>query len=142
MDAALNPAYPPAGARPVRRPVLVVDDDDSLRALIGHFLRQEGFTVEEAADGAEAIHMLEQWRAAGAPVGLVLLDLMLPQTSGLDVLQYLAARSADVPVVAMSVNDPLLIAAATAGADGVLIKPFDLEQLLPVVARHCDVAPR
>jgi DNA-binding response OmpR family regulator len=121
---------------------MVVEDDESLRALLAHYLGEEGYPVEEAADGAAALRALEQRRALGDPPGVILLDLMLPRVSGLDVLGYLEAAGVDVPVIVMSVYDHLLIAAASAGADGVLIKPFDLEQLLPVVARYCEPSLR
>ncbi|HLH21271.1 MAG TPA: response regulator [Chloroflexota bacterium] len=128
-----------ASGRALHPPVMVVEDDESLRELLAHYLGREGYPVEQAADGAAALRALERRRALGAPPGLVLLDLMLPRVSGLDVLAHLNAAGADVPVVVMSVYDHLLSKAA-AGAQGVLIKPFDLEQLLPVVARYCGAA--
>jgi DNA-binding response OmpR family regulator len=117
---------------------MVVEDDESLRALLAHYLRGEGYAVEEIADGAAALRAIAARRAAGEPPGVVLLDLMLPRVSGLSVLERLAAEAADVPVVAMSVYDPLLLAASRIGAQSMLFKPFDLEQLLPVVARYCE----
>src|SRR6478672_9902612 len=107
---------PTAGSCP---PVMVVEDDESLRSLLAHYLRGEGYAVEEVADGAAALRALAARRAAGDPPGVVLLDLMLPRVSGLTVLERLAA----------------------VGAQSMLFKPFDLEQLLPVVARYCEMSP-
>ena len=121
-------------------PVLLVEDDDCLRALLAQFLGSEGYTVQEAEDGAEAIRLLDRARAAGERPGLILLDLMLPGESGLQVLERLMAQD-DVPVVVMSVHDPLLMAATDLGATAVLIKPFELDQVLPIVARYCEAAP-
>jgi DNA-binding response OmpR family regulator len=134
---------PPDAASGAPRPgsrstVLVVEDDDSLRTLLAHYLGEEGYAVEQAEDGAAALRALEQRQAAGDPPGVVLLDLMLPRISGLGVLDYLKASGVDVPIVVMNVDDALLTAAAAAGVQSVLIKPFDLEQLLPVVARYCE----
>ena len=134
---ALTPTHSPVACPSV----MVVEDDETLRALLAHYLRGEGYAVEEIADGAAALRALDERRAAGDPPGVVLLDLMLPHVSGLSVLERLAAESADVPVVAMSVYDPLLLAASAAGAHSLLFKPFDLEQLLPVVAQYCETPP-
>jgi CheY-like chemotaxis protein len=120
--------------------VLVVEDDGCLRALIVHYLVSEGYTVREAEDGNAAIQYLRSCLQAGVRPGLVLLDLMLPETSGLTVLQLIRAVVPDLPVFVMSISNPLLIAATDAGASGVLIKPFDLDQMLPIVARYCDQA--
>ncbi len=139
LVAGASPESPGGAPYP---PVIVVEDDESLRTLLAHYLGKEGYPVEAVPDGAAALQALERRRALGAPPGVVLLDLMLPRVSGLDVLGYLEAAAVDVPVVVMSVYDHLLIAAAARGADGVLIKPFDLEQLLPVVARYCESARR
>jgi DNA-binding response OmpR family regulator len=117
--------------------VLLVEDDESLRTLLAHYLRGEGFAVEEAEDGAAAFAAIERHQAAGDRPGVVLLDLMLPHVSGLAVLDYLRAAGVAVPIVVMSVNDALLTSAAAAHPECLLIKPFDLDQLLPVVARYC-----
>jgi DNA-binding response OmpR family regulator len=116
---------------------LIVEDDESLRTLLAHYLRGEGFAVEEVADGEAALRAIERRQAASDLPGVVLLDLMLPHVSGLAVLQYLRAAGVAVPIVVMSVNDALLTSAAAADPECLLIKPFDLDQLLPVVTRYC-----
>jgi DNA-binding response OmpR family regulator len=119
----------------------LVEDDACLRALLAQYLGNEGYPVQEVTDGAEAVRWLDSARAAGTRPAVVLLDLMLPAVSGLQVLQHLMACCSDVPIVVMSVSDPLLTAAMELGASAVLIKPFELDQVLPVVARYCEAPP-
>jgi two-component system, OmpR family, response regulator len=141
MDAPPRPAQEPASTTPSRLPVLVVEDDAPLRALLTYVLREESYPVEEAGDGAAAVHLLHRHRAVSTPLGLILLDLMLPQLSGLDVLHYVARLAAEVPVVIISAHDRLLLSAIAAGASAVLRKPVELEQVLAVMASHCRRAP-
>jgi DNA-binding response OmpR family regulator len=141
MDAPPRPAQEPASSTPSRLPVLVVEDDAPLRALLTYSLREEGYRVEQAVDGAAAVHLLHRHHAVGAPLGLILLDLMLPQLSGLDVLHYVARLAAEVPVVIISAHDRLLLSAMAAGASAVLRKPVELEQVLAVTASYCRPEP-
>ena len=73
--------------------ILVVDDEQSYRDALSVALQREGFVVETAADGAEAIARFDACRPA-----LVLLDVMLPQMSGVDVCRELRTRS-QVPII-------------------------------------------
>ena len=116
--------------------ILVVEDDPAVRDLVAACLDMEGYTVEEAQDGAEAIDALNQQRRPLDPLQLVLLDMMLPDVDGLEVLRHWAVAGAPVPVVAMSANSQLLSAAMAAGAQAALAKPFDIQQLVAVVERH------
>jgi two-component system OmpR family response regulator len=120
-----------------RSTVLVVDDDAAVRALLAEFLAAEGYVVVQASHVSGAIAALGQDRAAGRAIGLVLLDLVLPG-GGLNLLRDLA-RAAAPPVVAMSANIAQLRAASASGAAGVLLKPFDLDQVLVIAARYCGV---
>src|SRR5262245_58530113 len=65
--------------------ILVVEDDPLVRDLVASCLSMAGYAVEEAQDGAEAIHALDQHRRPVDPLGLVLLDMMLPEVDGLEV---------------------------------------------------------
>jgi DNA-binding response OmpR family regulator len=141
IDTPATPTPPDDAGRPQPAPVLLVEDDASLRALLTHFLDSEGFTVLEAEDGGEATRVLDRARSGGERPGLVLLDLMLPGESGLQVLERVLAHGDDVPVIGMSVHDAMLVAAMELGATAVLIKPFELDQVLPIVARYCEAAP-
>lgn len=112
--------------------ILVVDDDESLRTLIRHMLAPLGVAVEEAEDGRKAI------RAYSArPADLVLCDLLMPGTDGLEVIRELTAFPG-VRVVAMSSGGSLkgvdlLAIARRLGAADVLEKPFNQETLLATV---------
>jgi len=117
-----------------RPSVLVVDDDQSTRELLTEILCDEGYAVLEAVDGLAAIRAVDRERGSTAKPALLLLDLRLPDVDGLGVLHHLAAHGDDVPVVAMSGSPELLTAALAAGARGILSKPFDLVELLDIVA--------
>jgi len=122
------------------KPVLLVEDDESVREMVADYLRAEGYTVLEAADGAAALALLRGRQADEPSPGAVVLDLMLPVVNGLAVLERLATTAPEVPVIVMSAYEGLLAAAATERAAGILLKPFDLDQLLPMVARHCGIS--
>jgi CheY-like chemotaxis protein len=119
--------------------VLVVEDDRPTRELIVDLLREEGYTVEAAETGAEALALLDR---ALHRFCLILLDVNLPQVDGLAVLRYLADAGLPVPVIAMSASATQLTNAVAAGAREVLPKPFGLEQLLTLVAQNCRHRPR
>ena len=123
-----------------QRTVLVVEDEPPVREFLTDLLRDEGYEVVEARDGAEAIHVIEQRHPPSDSLSLILLDMMLPKIDGLGVLRHLAAMGAFLPVVAMSASDSHLTLAQHTGAQTVVPKPFDLDQLLDAVARYCAPA--
>src|SRR5215471_17590327 len=93
--------------------ILLVDDDDSFRASFGDVLRLDGARVIEAAGGELVLTVLDRLSKRGeAPPDLVVLDLMMPRVSGIEVLQRLRrSRWGSVPVlVVTAVNDPMLSA--------------------------------
>jgi Response regulators consisting of a CheY-like receiver domain and a winged-helix DNA-binding domain len=125
-------AVPAATARfrrldgsPVR--VVVVDDEASLTDLLGMALRYEGWEVRSAADGHSAIALVRQFRP-----DVVVLDVMLPDLDGLEVLRRLRADGADIPILFLTAKDALddRIAGLTAGGDDYVTKPFSLEELV------------
>lgn len=118
--------------------ILVVEDDPTIRLTISELLRDEGHTVIEASDGANAVAVLRARRPPPATLCLVLLDMMLPIIDGVQVLQVLATLGSYVPVVAMSADHVQLLQAVRAGAEATLGKPFDLDRLLDVVERNCS----
>ncbi len=87
---------PPPLASPDRARILVVDDDGEILALVAKFLRSNGFEVGTARSGAEM-----QAQLLSAPADLVVLDVMLPGTNGLDLCRGLRAES-DVPVIMLT----------------------------------------
>ncbi len=112
---------------PVR--VLVVDDEPSLTELLSMALRYEGWDVRTAADGHFAVRTAREFEP-----DVVVLDVMLPDIDGLEVLRRLRDRSPAVPVLFLTARDAVedRIAGLTAGGDDYVTKPFSLEE---VVAR-------
>ena len=116
--------------------VLVVEDDPPVRALLVELL-SDGYAVLEAQDGLEAVQAADRVLRPARHPCLMLLDMMLPHLDGLGVLQHLRDQRLGVPVAAMSADRILLTRAATAGAEAILPKPFDVDQVLQVVKRFC-----
>jgi two-component system alkaline phosphatase synthesis response regulator PhoP len=117
--------------------VLVVDDDPAIRLLLVTFLRRRGLRVMEARNGQEA---LARMRAGDA--GLVLMDLMMPEISGWDVLRE---RAADpllqrIPVIVVTAKNEGDVAADVRdkGVYSVIGKPFDLDALASAVIACLD----
>jgi two-component system, OmpR family, KDP operon response regulator KdpE len=106
--------------------ILIVEDDPNIRKLVRVNLVKRGYTVSEAADSHQAMTLFQE-----APVDLVLLDLVLPGLSGVDVCAWIRARS-DVPIIVLSarLEEDLKVAALDAGADDYVTKPFGQEELL------------
>jgi DNA-binding response OmpR family regulator len=119
--------------------VLVVDDEAPIRELVTHLLQADGFTVLAAPDGSTALHVVD-----AQPVGFacILLDLMLPDVSGLEVLGALRARGCTSPVIALSAHRLLLAAAQRAGVMVVVPKPFDGAALLAYVRGAAPQSPK
>jgi CheY-like chemotaxis protein len=121
---------------PESRAVLVVEDDADLRTWMVRVLRRGGHAVLEAPDGWQALHLIEQHEPPDAHIGLILLDLMLPFLSGVELIRGLADELNSIPVVAISGSLKELDQAAAAGATDVLAKPVTADQILNMVARH------
>ena len=116
-----------------------MEDHPPLRGLVAEALHAAGYRVVEVWNGQQAIAALDEHLPPDGEVCLVLLDLRLPYVSGLEVLRHLAARQATIPVVAMSADSALLDAATASGVQAILRKPFELDELLAVVRRHCPM---
>jgi two-component system alkaline phosphatase synthesis response regulator PhoP len=100
--------------------ILVVDDDDNVRRLVTAYLEREGYQVIQAADGAAALRAVE----VSAP-DLVVLDLMLPGTGGLQVARRIsAARELPILMLTARGGEDDVLRGFEAGADDYLIKPF------------------
>src|SRR3954468_8789579 len=107
----------------------VVDDDAAVRESLGRALRLEGYEVELAADGAEALERLE---SDGAGVDLVVLDVLMPNVDGLEVCRRLRRSGSRLPVLMLTARDEVAdrVAGLDAGADDYVVKPFALAELL------------
>ncbi|MEN8179030.1 MAG: response regulator [Pseudomonadota bacterium] len=112
-----------------KRKVLLVDDDRLILATLGEGLRQSGFDVTQADNGARAISLCKKF----AP-DLVILDMRMPGTDGVQVAHWLQLETT-IPFIFLSAydNDDVVEKAVNEGALGYLVKPIDVNQLLPAV---------
>lgn len=108
--------------------IVIVEDDGEVRHLLARLLRDNGFVVSTARDGRE---MRELLRAAGKPVDLVLLDVMLPGASGIDLLREIRSTSR-MPVVMLTARgeETDRVLGLEFGADDYIIKPFARRELV------------
>ncbi|MBI2277693.1 MAG: sigma-54-dependent Fis family transcriptional regulator [Dechloromonas sp.] len=116
-------------------PILIVEDDNTIRVTVGNFLARQGFDVEVAEDGAQALAMLKE-----RSFSLILLDLRLPDMNGLDILASIR-ESDDRPLVVIMTAYPEVrtaVAALKAGAYDYINKPFDLEDLRELIGRALE----
>jgi two-component system phosphate regulon response regulator PhoB len=109
--------------------ILVVEDEAPLLTLLRYNLEKQGFRVEEAADGQEAL-----LRVAEARPDLILLDWMLPSLSGIEVCRQLRRRPAtrDLPIIMITArtDDQDAVRALDIGADDYIVKPFAVDAVL------------
>ena len=112
--------------------VLVVDDEDVIRAVLIEGLGDEGYEVRAAADGREALTVLGTWRP-----DVIILDLMMPVMDG---ATFRAEQGkldglADIPVILLSATRDLRAHAKMLGAAAAFLKPFDVGELLTAIRR-------
>lgn len=126
VSLAVNDAFSPMNSIDPEAHLLVVDDDGEIRHLIGRFLRQHGFRVTGARDGREMRDAI-----ANADIALVILDLMLPGTSGLQLCREIRSTSS-LPIIMLTAKgeDTDRIVGLEVGADDYLAKPFNPRELL------------
>ena len=107
--------------------VLVVDDEAVLAEMVSMALRYEGWNIATASDGSSAIALARAQRP-----DVVVLDVMLPDMSGLDVLHKLREESPQLPVLLLTAKDAVedRIAGLTAGGDDYVTKPFSIEEVV------------
>lgn len=125
---------------PVR--VLVVDDEDNLTELLSMALRYEKWEVRSAASGSEAVRVAKEFQPDA-----VVLDMMLPDFDGMEVLRRLRASEPTVPVLFLTARDSVedRVAGLTAGGDDYVTKPFSLEEVVArvraLLRRSVELAP-
>jgi two-component system, OmpR family, alkaline phosphatase synthesis response regulator PhoP len=107
--------------------ILLVEDEAALRATLGDRLRGEGYVVDTAVDGYEAVE-----KAANLPFDLVILDLMLPSRSGLDVCRDIRQAGMATPILILTARDQTSdkVAGLKLGADDYVTKPFEAAELV------------
>lgn len=123
--------------------ILIADDETSVRDSVGYALEQEGYQVTAAVDGTDA-----QEKVAGEmPFDLLVLDIMMPGRSGLDICREVRSRSA-VPIIILTAKDAEIdkVVGLEVGADDYVTKPFSIRELLGRVRaqlrrRELDRAP-
>jgi two-component system response regulator MprA len=109
--------------------ILVVDDERAVRESLRRALELEGYEIDLAADGVDALARLE---ANGAQPDAVILDVLMPGLDGIDVCRRLRSSGSRVPVLMLTARDEVesRVAGLDAGADDYVTKPFALEELL------------
>jgi CheY-like chemotaxis protein len=136
-----DPAGSPAADAPRRgsnQEIMLVEDEQAFRFLLGEFLRRYGYIVHEAENGRAALQLLRE-----RPVGLIITDICMPDFDGIELLRVLRNQPAAPALVVMSGGmtggtlggDPTLFLkiAESLGAAHTLSKPFPLDALLTVV---------
>jgi two-component system response regulator RegX3 len=110
----------------VKERILVVDDEPAIVDALSYALRREGFEVDTAADGAEALET-----ARASPYDVLVLDLMLPGLSGLEVCRTLRSES-DLPILMLTARDAEVdrVLGLELGADDYVTKPFSVAELV------------
>ena len=129
---AMNATSPGASKADLRRAdgspvrVLVVDDEATLAELVSMALRMEGWEVRSAGDGTDAVRVAREFRPDA-----VVLDVMLPDFNGLEVLRRMRSEAPNLPVLFLTAKDAVedRIAGLTAGGDDYVTKPFSLEEV-------------
>jgi two-component system response regulator PilR (NtrC family) len=112
--------------------ILVVDDEEAIRTILGGELVNEGYDVRTAGDGDEAINELDK-----ATCDLVLLDIKMPKLNGFEVLKYIKEKHDHTKVVMLTGFADLknAIESKKLGADDFVSKPYDLVDLLTTIER-------
>ncbi|MFT6582886.1 MAG: CheY-like chemotaxis protein [Alphaproteobacteria bacterium] len=109
--------------------ILIIDDDDALRAALGAALREEGHVIEEASGGNAGLA-----RCRTVPPDIVITDIVMAEGEGIETIRTLSKTAPHLPIIAISGQGEYLRSALKLGAARVLMKPFRLSQLLAVLA--------
>jgi CheY-like chemotaxis protein len=112
-------------------PVLIVEDDEPTQNLLQAMLRRWGYASEIAANGREAIGLLER-----TDFSIIVLDMMMPSVGGREVIDFVAAASRPTPIIICSAAGP----SAFEGADPAVVKaiirkPFDIDEMIDTINR-------
>jgi two-component system response regulator PhoP len=107
--------------------LLVIEDDSTLRETLAARLAEAGFAVEQAADGKEGLYFALEY-----PIDLAIIDLGLPQMSGLDIIRELRKQGKSFPILILTARDRWedKVGGLDAGADDYVVKPFQFEEVI------------
>ena len=111
-----------------QKTILLVDDDPSVREMVGRVLTGEGYLVLTAANGPEALRI-----AASTAIDLVLLDLNMPGQSGWDTFEQLTSENPLLAIVIITARSQQLFTAVSAGTGALLEKPLDYPKMLQTI---------
>lgn len=119
----------------MKRKILVVDDEESIRWVLGNSLQKEGYFVEYGVNGKQALD-----RTTTEYYSLILLDIKMPDLDGLEVLSELRLRGIDIPIIIITAQNTVrnAIDAMKRGAYDYIAKPFDLDEVIITVGRAID----
>ena len=103
--------------------ILIADDEERIRRLVSDFLRRDGYTVLQAADGGQAMGLIDERLSS---IDLIILDVMMPVYDGWSVLRHIRSKSRDVPVMMLTARaeDTDEVFGFDLGADDYITKPF------------------
>ena len=106
--------------------LLVIEDDSTLRETLVQKLADAGFAVEQAADGKEGLYFAEEY-----PIDLAIIDLGLPEISGLEIIRRVRAKGKTYPILILTARDRWedKVDGLSAGADDYVVKPFHFEEV-------------
>jgi two-component system response regulator PhoP len=106
--------------------LLVIEDDATLRGTLAQKLGDAGFAVEQAADGKEGLYFAEEY-----PIDLAIIDLGLPEMSGLEIIRRVRAEGKTYPILILTARDRWedKVDGLSAGADDYVVKPFHFEEV-------------
>ena len=106
--------------------LLVIEDDETLRESLCKQLKNEGFGIEQAADGKEGLYFALEY-----PVDLAIIDLGLPEISGLDIIREVREKGKTYPILILTARDRWQdkVDGLSAGADDYVVKPFHYEEV-------------
>ena len=106
--------------------ILIIEDDSTLRETLAQKLVDEGFAIEQAADGKEGLYFAEEY-----PIDLAIIDLGLPEISGIEIIRRVRAKGKTYPILILTARDRWedKVDGLSAGADDYVVKPFHFEEV-------------
>jgi DNA-binding response OmpR family regulator len=112
----------------MKKTLLIADDDLSVRKSLGKVLKDAGYDVMEASDGAQTVEQFKTGR-----VDLLLLDIGLPIRNGWEIFESITSQAPAFPIIVIARNEEQLDTASTAGVGALMEKPLDVAQLLQTI---------